>query len=316
MRAHKKLVRGPLWATLVAGLVAAGVSLMVFAQSGKAIVGGEKAEHGKYPFMVSLQADAGPKSGQHFCGGSVIKSAGGVPLYVLTAAHCLADPNRKISWPLLVLPNGDKRYAFTVVAGQTNRANPNQGHAHTVLENNIFIHPSYRTGAALGSPFVYDVAVIKVYTPGSTALPMSHGLPPQPIKLATAAQDYMEEPGRIVTTLGWGATTSAAPRPSLVLTWAQVPLVSDDVMAKNKDYHPDLLVAAGGLPGTGACLGDSGGVLFSRDEQGTPYQIGVTQGNTRPKGGPPCPTGKPDRCAEVNEPRIRDFIEKVAGPLP
>ena len=44
-----------------------------------AIVGGVPATAGEFPFIVSFQ-----KSGQHFCGGSLIDST-----TVLTAGHCV-----------------------------------------------------------------------------------------------------------------------------------------------------------------------------------------------------------------------------------
>lgn len=78
MAAHnyvRKYVRGPLWATLVAALVAAAGSLLVFGQSGEAaqgakvrtydpkIIGQTPVPDGKYPFMASLhRGDPGAAS--------------------------------------------------------------------------------------------------------------------------------------------------------------------------------------------------------------------------------------------------------------
>jgi hypothetical protein len=116
---------------------------------------------------------------------------------VLTAAHCLADKNGTINRQVITTPDGVKIYDVDVEVGKTDLSDPNQGHTYMVREGDIFIHPVYGTGAALGSTRVYDVAVVKLYATGRTARPpKGHGLPPQPIKLATAAQDYMEEPGR------------------------------------------------------------------------------------------------------------------------
>jgi secreted trypsin-like serine protease len=304
---------------LLGALIAAVVaSLVGFVQSGKAIVGGEEAKHLKYPFMVALRSHPG---GGFVCSGSLIKSGpGGEPLYVLTAAHCLADEDgvggstrvgREINRRVITTPDGVKIYDLKVEVGKTDLTNPRQGQAYWVRENDIFIHESYQTGGAL-SPLVYDVAVVKLFAPPGTTAPPTPK--PEPIKLATSREDDMEKPGRIVTTLGWGATTIAGKPPSDVLKWAQVPIVSDDAAKKRygTDYLPDLLVAAGGLPGTGVCFGDSGGVLFSRDTQQTPYQIGVTSRAGQPPGGSisKCPTGYPDIYAEVNEPRIRNWIVK------
>lgn len=45
------------------------------------VVGGSDANHGDFPFIVSLRASS---TNSHFCGGSLI-----TPKTVLTAAHCV-----------------------------------------------------------------------------------------------------------------------------------------------------------------------------------------------------------------------------------
>ncbi|NXY23402.1 HABP2 protein, partial [Atrichornis clamosus] len=56
----------------------------------KRIYGGSKATPGKHPWMASLQIQAADGN-EHFCGGVLIKSC-----WVLTAAHCLENPAKKI----------------------------------------------------------------------------------------------------------------------------------------------------------------------------------------------------------------------------
>jgi hypothetical protein len=86
MQAHKS-IRGPLWLTLVAALVAAIVmSFFVFGQKGEAtkvanehsyepkIIGGRAVANRKYSFVAALlNTNKGHKAfQQQFCGGSLI----------------------------------------------------------------------------------------------------------------------------------------------------------------------------------------------------------------------------------------------------
>jgi secreted trypsin-like serine protease len=86
-----KVIRGPLWATLVGAVIAAimGVSFFAFVQSGEAaphavadeqhpyasitpwIVGGTEVPNGKYPFMAFLNFTVKGQS-VGFCGGTLI----------------------------------------------------------------------------------------------------------------------------------------------------------------------------------------------------------------------------------------------------
>src|SRR5215212_10600145 len=148
-----KVVRDPLWATLVGALVAAmGMSFFVFGQSGEAappqaadeqtsyasvspmIVGGTAVPNGKYPFMAALldKSRPGDAFDEQFCGGTLIDKDS-----VLTAAHCLLKP---------------KPDKLEVVVGRT-ALNQNRGQLRSVSRR--FIHPRYNGNG-------YDAAVLKL----------------------------------------------------------------------------------------------------------------------------------------------------------
>jgi secreted trypsin-like serine protease len=90
-RKRKRLIR--LGAGVVAGLGAAAIAWTGFAANAEEpeakgdfevkIIGGEPAEEGQYPWLVSL---AYSDDGSPFCGGSVITET-----VVLTAAHCVEE---------------------------------------------------------------------------------------------------------------------------------------------------------------------------------------------------------------------------------
>jgi secreted trypsin-like serine protease len=313
MLAHKS-IRGPLWLTLLAALVAAiVVSFFVFVQGGEAapqaadrqtpkIVGGKGVPDGKYPFIAALldTRRAGGPFQQQFCGGTLIDKDS-----VLTAAHCFFNPKSGNLDPQSVK-------ALQVVVGRT-VLDSSQGQVRSVKSR--FIHPNYEPKSASSD---YDAAVLGLTKPVS-------GIPP--IKLATAAQNNLEQAGRNATVAGWGSVVQVPacsppnnkPAYANRMRDAQVPIVSDSEAiqlfgnicpysgALRSAYTPTLMVAAGGI-GKDACQGDSGGPLFIANAVGgKDTQIGIVSF------GPGCaPDVYPNVYTEVNASPIASFIQRAA----
>jgi len=257
------------------------------------IIGGTAAPKGKYPFVAALLdvTRRGPTPlDKLFCGGALIDQDS-----VLTAAHCVTDDKGAL------VPAGP----LQVTIGRTVLNSP-QGQERRVAS--IFRHPRYN-----GNTMTYDAAVLKLSKPVS-------GI--SPVKLATAAQNNLEQPGRQGTVAGWGNTiqqtptsasaTASASAPAPVLSnrmlEAQVPLVSDTQAQQNPNLNfvPSLMVAAGSA-GKDTCQGDSGGPMFARRAAGGYTEIGVTSYGLG-CGAP----GYPGVYAEVNAPSIRGFIINAA----
>jgi secreted trypsin-like serine protease len=231
------------------------------------IVGGTPVPNGKYPFMASLEiVGADGRTGQ--CGGSLID-----PDSVLTAAHCLVNARR--------------------VGLSVGRTVLSQNQGQVRFASDAFIDPRYngQENAA------YDAAVLKLRS-SVTGI--------KPIGLATAKQNELETPGRLLTVAGWGVTSEGG-APSVRLREVSVPVVSDSTARQaysSAQYFPSLMVATG-AKGKDACQGDSGGPLF--DPGPTSTQVGIVsfgRGCAR--------AGFPGVYTEVNNPRIRTFILNAA----
>jgi secreted trypsin-like serine protease len=297
-----KIVRDPLWATLVGALVAAmGMSLFVFVQSGEAapraadeqppyasvspmIVGGTAVPNGKYPFMVALLDKRRPGGAlqEQFCGGTLIDKDS-----VLTAAHCFFS-NRG---------NFQPRIKLQVAVGRT-ALNQNRGQLRSVSRR--FIHPRYNWNIRGDA---YDAAVLKLSRPVK-------GI--KPIKLATARQNDLEKPGHILTAAGWGVVKQR-PGPKDIFPFrmrkVSVPVVSDSRakranQSRGLKYFPSLHVAAG-KKGKSPCFGDSGGPLF---DSGSRTQVGITSYGAGECGR----TRYPEVYTEVNSPGIGKWILRTA----
>jgi secreted trypsin-like serine protease len=274
-----KFIRNPLWATLV-------VAFFVFVGSAEAApqTADEQTPYASVsPKIVGGTAVPNGKypfivyvklyrNGKRsgFCAGSLIDRNS-----VLTAAHCLLNTTGAV-----------------VVVGQTDLRNKNRG--QEIGASRPFIHPRY-----LGNG--YDAGVLKLRRPVK-------GI--KPIKLATAKQNNLEEPGHILTATGWGVMKQ---RPDILpkrMNEVSLPVVSDSrakraYRSQGPKYLPSLQVAAG-KEGKSPCFGDSGGPLF---DPGSRTQVGITSHGAVQK----CGTARyPGVYTEVNNPNIRNFILAAA----
>jgi secreted trypsin-like serine protease len=326
--AANKVIREPLWATIMGALVTAmvgvGAAFFVFVQSGEAapqaatdkqpppsasvspkIVGGTEVPTGKYPFMVLLDFRV---KGQPIalCAGTLIDQDS-----VLTAAHCLYQP---------------KGTKLQVIVGRTVRSS-NQGQVRGVKWGAI--HPAYNTSNKKRS-FAYDAAVLKLRRPVSGITP---------IKLATLKHNDLEKPGRNATVAGWGNEIASSPYdrappggPEIPdrMHEAQVPIVSDSSaeqaydprpetrLTRKVEYSPLVQIAAGGKGKNSPCHGDSGGPLFVA---GAPDGGGDTGGSSGKYTQIGIASFSSGGCAyryfpvvytEVNNPKISNWILSAA----
>jgi len=287
-----------LLAIIIAVVLGLAIAVPVFAADKggdyqTSVVGGDPVPNGKYPFMVSLQANTSTArpSKEHFCGATLIDSDS-----VLTAAHC-ADYIGAATVPGVSVSYRDVR----IVVGLT-KLDSSQGQVrHIQSLTDVHIHPRYdrRTSA-------FDAAVIDLNRPVQNIAP---------IELAPAAsKDRLERPGRSARVAGWGITKPVGPSEqnrddvSNRLRDGTPPLVSDRECdrAYNGDIQKAVQVCAG-RRGEDTCQGDSGGPMWATTKAGR-RQIGITSL------GVGCGTARyPGVYTEVNTPAIRSFITRTAG---
>jgi secreted trypsin-like serine protease len=242
------------------------------------IVGGTPVPDDKYPFMAYLEATFKDGAIQQ-CGGTLID-----PDSVLTAAHCLVSPQGAV--PQVV----------------------NVGVGGTALSQREY---QLRTAATAFIASTYnptnqsnDAAVLNLDS-AVTGI--------KPIKLATAKQNRLERPGRLLTVAGWGRTdpndaTSTVDR----MLEVSLPVVSDATAKQawstpTQVYVPSLMVATDSQAGKDAAQGDSGGPLFNPGA--TPTQVGIVSYGSK---GPRTRGALPTAYTEVNNSGIRTFIVNSA----
>jgi trypsin len=231
----------------------------------RAIVGGSAAGEGEYPFMAAL-VDG---TDFQFCGGSVI-----APLWVLTAAHCVADGSANDLY---------------VVTGRTDLTDTGRGQKIKVSQ--VFVNPAYDGNG-------HDSALLKLST--ATTAPA--------IALAGAADDGYEAPGTTVRVTGWGDQTNTLGfTATSQLRYVDLQVVSDsECGTTNFGFDAPTGVCAAALL-KDSCQGDSGGPLFA-DPTNRRVQIGIVSYGTG------CGLPEfPGVYSEVNNPQIRGWITSVSG---
>jgi secreted trypsin-like serine protease len=220
----------------------------------EAIVGGDAAPAGRWPWMVAVLDAADPDAASaQFCGGVVI-----APRRVLTAGHCVMD---------------EATENIDVLVGRT-RLTETQGRRLAVAAISVF--PGFVNEEQPG----LDAAVL--------TLTADAGVPPLP--LARPGQEAAWAPGTPAWTMGWGALNARlSPGGSRFyadrLHELQVPVQGDDACESafglgwgNFPYRPAWLLCAGTAAGdTGPCVGDSGGPLVV-GSPGAWLDVGVLSG--------------------------------------
>ncbi len=219
-------------------VLALAVIVLAAAVPADAIVGGDAAPAGRWPWMVALLNSSETDAGlAQFCGGVVIGKH-----RILTAAHCVVDRTSD---------------ELEVLVGRT-RLSEKQGRRLAV--KSISVYPGFVDGSRRG----LDAAVL--------TLRADTGVPP--LALARPSQAAAWAPGTSAWTIGWGQI-NAGPSPGGNLYYAdrlrelQLPVQGDAACESaygigfpDFPYRPAWLLCAGtGAGGAGPCHGDSGGPL-------------------------------------------------------
>ena len=224
--------------TFVVGLAIAQVATAKPVFTGK-IVGGENAQQGEIPYIVSLRGS----SGSHFCGGSLISQK-----WVLTAAHCVRGGTVKEIWVGML--------------DQKNTAG-----VEKIKPARIIAHEKYNSGSMEN-----DFALIEL-SQNSSFAPVALNQVEINLDDSTDAAPIMS------MTAGWGATKESSYTLPNMLQKVSVPLVSTKACNATEAYNgqiKDSMICAGlKAGGKDSCQGDSGGPLVVTNEDGSHLLVGV-----------------------------------------
>lgn len=235
------------WQNVLAAPVVQQADALPQSPDSPAIVGGQEALPGAWPWAAALVFASRPTA-TLFCGGAII-----APTWVLSAAHCTFNGDNSSLQPSQV----------DVVVGR-HQLSSNAGQRVDVVR--IIRHPDYQHDVSYDN----DVALFELATPVAAT----------PIQIIDTQMSQFESDGRTVMVIGWGVTSSGG-TVSDVLRQVEIPLVDLATCRQSYGIFTDeitdnMLCAGLRAGGKDSCQGDSGGALMTLDDSTATWkQIGV-----------------------------------------
>ena len=232
-------------------LLAALALALGAAAPAQAVVGGNDASPGEYPYVAHILIDRAFQ-----CTGTLV-----TPDHVVTAAHCSSIVPGGVANVPLGQPG--QLIELSIGAHATPSASLLGGYESDGEQrtgSSVYVAPGW---AGLGS-VSSDAAVIELSEPSTKT----------PVKIASAEERSLWTAGTMATIAGFGVTESGGDQPD-VLQEARVPITEDAVAAEAYPYLVEGVdpvfggfesgtQVAAGFPegGVDTCQGDSGGPLL------------------------------------------------------
>ncbi len=205
-----------------------------------AIIGGEEASPGEFPFQVAL---VGRATRGQFCGGTFIAAR-----WVLTAAHCVAG--------------GSDPEAVGVLAG----AHHKRTEGEVLPVTRILLHPAYGQGGGIAN----DIALLR----------LDKDYMYSRIEMLTPDRLDLAAPGTMGTVIGWGLTSDRGEDSDVLKKLEAVIISNEECQTHLDDDILDSNICSGKQGSSEAtCHGDSGGPLMV-PYRGRWIQVGIVSFGT------------------------------------
>jgi secreted trypsin-like serine protease len=235
------------------------------------IIGGRAAPIVEFPWLAFFQGEN--FEGAFTCTGAVV-----APRVVLTAGHCIEEPNQFAPGP----PS-----SFAVTTGVADWTKAQASNLSSVSRAVFF--PNFETA----KPQI-DAGLLILSAPVSVPA----------LQIATAADPEPRKPGTPISIAGWGLAKPSAKSIPKQLQAAALTVLPTDYCRRHTAHAgygfpaftpASQLCALNPQRAMGGCFGDSGGPAIAQKADGTPVEIGIVV-----SGGPECSRKLPNIYTRVD----------------